>query len=168
MGETTRNVTPEDLLLASGRFEVAEVGIVFRVRDGRGRPCLPRRAENRTSLGYLQVRAVVAGKRIHVGAHRMVWTAHFGPIPEGQVINHLDGQKDNNRPENLELTTYSGNNTHARRVLKVVDQVAEIRRRRAAGERLKSIATDFGVSDRNVSRIALGHRWVREFPEASR
>ena len=30
---------------------------------------------------------------------------------------------------------------------------------RAGGEPLKSIAEDFGVSDRAISKIALGQRW---------
>jgi hypothetical protein len=38
--------------------------------------------------------------------------------------------------------------------------VATIRQRRAAGERLKAIAVDFGVSDRAISKIALGRRWI--------
>lgn len=28
------------------------------------------------------------------------------------------------------------------------------------GERLKTIAMDFNVTDRTISKIALGHRWV--------
>ena len=35
--------------------------------------------------------------------HRSVWTFHNGPIPEGFVIHHIDGNKANNELENLEL-----------------------------------------------------------------
>jgi hypothetical protein len=37
-------------------------------------------------------------------------------------------------------------------------QAMEIKARRKTGEALKSIAKDFGISDRAVSKIALGQR----------
>jgi hypothetical protein len=39
------------------------------------------------------------------------------------------------------------------------EQIKEIRDRRAAGEKLKSIAADFGVYFTTISRIATGSRW---------
>ena len=109
-------------------------------------------------------------------AHRLVWRHFNGPIPEGLTINHKDGRKQNNRPVNLELATPSEQQIHALRVLKVgrvdqrgernamakltASQASEIRSRRAAGERLKSIAADFRISDRTVSKIARGSRWA--------
>ena len=93
------------------------------------------------------------------------------------MVNHKNGDGKDNRPENLELSTPSENTTHAVRTLKrgraahqsgeanhasklTAQQVAHIRRRRAKGEPLKKIAADFGVSDRTISKIALGHRWT--------
>lgn len=35
--------------------------------------------------------------------HRDVWEHHNGPIPEGHHIHHIDGNKDNNSIDNLEL-----------------------------------------------------------------
>lgn len=86
--------------------------------------------------------------------------------------------KDDNRPENLELATYSEQMIHATRVLgtsaaakqwgeanhraKLTEvQVIEIRRRREGGERLAAIAADYGVAFQTVSRIALRDRWTR-------
>jgi hypothetical protein len=49
--------------------------------------------------------------------HRMVWESVHGPIPEGMVINHINGVKSDNRIENLEVCTHSENHIHARDVL---------------------------------------------------
>jgi hypothetical protein len=108
-------------------------------------------------------------------AHRLVYRHFNGPIPDGLTVNHRNGRKWDNRPNNLELVTPSGNVVHALRVLKVGrldqqgeanvmakltnSQVLEIRKRRLAGESLKDIAARYGVSDRAISKICLGQRW---------
>jgi hypothetical protein len=38
-----------------------------------------------------------------VYVHRLVWTHFNGEIPKGKKVQHLDGNKDNNRLENLTL-----------------------------------------------------------------
>lgn len=43
-------------------------------------------------------------------AHRVIWELHFGGIPEGYVIDHIDNNPRNNRVENLRCVSYSGNN----------------------------------------------------------
>lgn len=45
--------------------------------------------------------------------HRLVWETFNGGIPEGLIINHLDGNKKNNDLSNLELMTHSENIRHA-------------------------------------------------------
>jgi hypothetical protein len=49
--------------------------------------------------------------------HRIVWIAANGPIPDGLEINHLNGQRDDNRLVNLEIVTHAENVLHARRGL---------------------------------------------------
>lgn len=34
--------------------------------------------------------------------HRVVYEEHYGPIPKGWHVHHRDGDKSNNKPENLE------------------------------------------------------------------
>lgn len=63
--------------------------------------------------GYRQV--MLAGKKVSL--HRLVAEA-FCAKPEGcDVVNHLDGNPQNNMSTNLEWTTFAGNNLHAFRVL---------------------------------------------------
>lgn len=51
------------------------------------------------------------GKNIHI--HKIVARCFHGPRPEGLVINHLDGNKENNHPSNLEYCTQGENIKHS-------------------------------------------------------
>lgn len=148
-----------------------------RVGDGRGGvrsvPCKVTRAERMGTCGYMNVRAMIDGKRMTALSHRLVWLHLNGPIPEGMTINHKNGNKTDNRIENLELATDSEQMLHATRILKrgkaahqtgadnpyaklTTEQVAEIRAERASGTRLLTIAAKYGITFQHVSAIALG------------
>ena len=115
-----------------GTFEIDDKGRVWRLRKRIG--CRwhgtktidvsRQRAEHRTPPGYLQVCAVIEGKRHYALAHRLVWHYFYGFIPDGMCMNHKNGIKDDNRPENLEIMTYSENMSHAHRN-RLLDQRGE-------------------------------------------
>jgi HNH endonuclease/NUMOD4 motif len=48
--------------------------------------------------------------------HTLVARAFLGQKPEGLVVNHLDGDRRNNRPENLEYCSIQQNARHAARM----------------------------------------------------
>ena len=58
------------------------------------------------SKGYWVVRFNQFGA---VMAHLIVWTMHNGEIPKGMDIDHIDGDKLNNKIDNLRLATRSQN-----------------------------------------------------------
>lgn len=62
--------------------------------------------------GYLEFGCWQNGVRKDIYVHRAVWIAFHGPIPQGLEINHLNCQRDDNRLDNLELVTRSGNQLH--------------------------------------------------------
>ncbi len=135
-----------------------------------------RRAENQTPLGYMQVRLMIDGKRYHSGAHRLVWQYYYGNIPEGLTINHKNGIKNDNRPENLEILSSSGQTKHAyatglkeqwgqrNPAAKLTDSsVVKIRLAYAqGGYTMEKLADRFGVSFQAISKIIRGQRRNRQ------
>jgi len=61
--------------------------------------------------GYVRLRR--NNRADHQYAHRLIWETVYGPIPRGFHIDHLNGQKDDNRICNLEAVTPSENFTRA-------------------------------------------------------
>lgn len=61
--------------------------------------------------GYLVLK-LGGGSPLH-RVHQLVAWAFIGPQENGMVVNHIDGCKTNNTPENLEYTTNVGNVRHA-------------------------------------------------------
>lgn len=109
-------------LIADGEIEIDAAGRIWRrmkrqwdkwSQSVRVVPCKLHRAENRLKCGYLTIRTVRDGERLICMAHRLVWQWLCGDIPEGLQVNHKNGRKDDNRLENLELVTQSGNLKHA-------------------------------------------------------
>jgi hypothetical protein len=47
--------------------------------------------------------------------HRIVWEMHYGPIPDGMQIDHINGEPWDNRISNLRLATHSQNSRNARK-----------------------------------------------------
>lgn len=108
-----------------GELEIDDQGMIWRVSARRWNrwekmtvaiPCRPRRAEHDAGA-YLQVRVMIDLKRVSACAHRLVWRHFRGPIPDGLTINHKDGHKKRNHPDNLELATISQQALHAIRYL---------------------------------------------------
>lgn len=60
--------------------------------------------------GYERVGIYINGKQKYFCVHRLVWeTYNQQRIPDGYQINHIDEDKRNNRPENLNLMTCKEN-----------------------------------------------------------
>ncbi len=56
----------------------------------------------------LYLRKIKEGKNCQ--AHRLIWEEHYGKIPEGYVIHHINGNKHDNRIENLSCISIKEHN----------------------------------------------------------
>lgn len=181
-------------MIEDGELEIDLEGNIWRLKKRHGRgvkrgggynrgsttsPCRRVRAEYPSHSGYLLIAATFKGRRTVTGAHRVVWSySNKRPIPAGLTINHKheNGDKKNNRPDNLELATYSEQRKHALEVLKVnrsrpkgslhpkthllEKDVLQIRRMRMRGKMVKDIAVKYKMSPKAISAICCRRTWL--------
>lgn len=118
-------------------------------------------------LGARQVtgHGLVAVNRTTTTAHRVSWTLHRGPIPDGLVVRHRCDNPPCVNPEHLELGTRLDNvrdavarsdawrNSRGRSRLRNDIDTVEVRRRYAAGESQQLIANALEIGQSTVSRV---------------
>jgi hypothetical protein len=122
--------------------------------------------------GYVEFTLYVAGVPAWRLAHRLVAEHFLPPAPRRPVVNHKNGDKTDNRVENLEWSTLKANNRYAdargvrhartnpKRAHKLTAELADaIRAEHKETGRTKTIAEKFGVSDTLVREIAYGRSW---------
>lgn len=121
--------------------------------------------------GYLAVSPVLNGKVKTIYVHQLVMLAFVGGCPAGMEVCHEDGNKSNNALYNLRYDTPTGNRRDGKRTntgntgvrnntTKLTEnQVREIRRRIATGERDALIAPDFNVSRSLIYCIRTNKTW---------
>ena len=110
---------------------------------------------------------VYSYKSTHKLIHVAVARAFIAPVEGKRFVNHIDGDKANNRVDNLEWADHSDNKLHALRTglqpRKLSnDQIRCIKKRLSEGESQTSIAKSFGVSQATIGHINTGfsYYWV--------
>jgi hypothetical protein len=102
--------------VGNGIYEVSNLSRVRRAQAGPGTRKNHVLKQSIASMGYPVVTFCVNGKRKIVYVHSLVAEAFIGERPEGYMVNHKDGIKTNNLPENLEYVTRQENMEHASRM----------------------------------------------------
>jgi hypothetical protein len=126
--------------------------------------------------GYRVVNLSRGGEKLKRKTHRLVCEAFHGPCPAKHECAHLDGDKANNRAENLKWVTRSENGRHkalhgyvclghrnggcpgsANAWAKLTDeQVLAIRERAKVGASGRSLAIEYGLTSANMSAVIRG------------
>ena len=156
-----------------GQYEVSSHGRVRSYRFNRAhhtRPAAPRvmRLTERHAGGYLfLVLRGEDGSKRNMFVHLAVLTAFVGPRPKGLQAGHLNGDRLDNRLDNLRWISGRENQQHRKlhgtylvgerhpRTRYTDAQVEEMRAQHHQGATLKDIAQHYGAA---VSTV---HRYVR-------
>lgn len=146
-------------------------GVLYGVRN---KPLAGYKDKDGYHCCYIGPRAAGVGVKIH----RLVAAAFIHPIPEGMEVNHLNGIRDDNRIENLEIVTPSENMAHAFKILGrkitdvrvkgeahhhsnlTIDAIRRIRTLYAAGARQVDLAEQFKTPQTNISMIVRRKAWA--------
>lgn len=145
-----------------GRYSATPDGEIYSHATGEVRKSFLMNA------GYLMLTLSKNGRKRSITVHKLVALAYLGERPPGDIhVNHKDGNKLNNRPENLEYVTRSKNCQHAVRngLTAVPGRKGDIfplrvLGRLAMGWRIKDIAASLDVSPHTISRIKYGHTYA--------
>jgi hypothetical protein len=122
-----------------------------------------------TVKGYSSVNLSDFNRRKSARVHRLVAEAFIDRIDGKTTINHIDGDRSNNKVENLEWCTPSENELHSYRVLKKrhgmtkieKSEHSSIKNRFFRGESQASLAIEYKVSRQQIWNIIHGYRRKR-------
>jgi hypothetical protein len=123
------------------------------------------------SAGYATVVLYIEGVQINNRVHILVAESFLGVRPDGYEVNHKDGDKLNNRADNLEYATPKENSQHAYRIglcpkgeerygsKLTAKDVRDIKILLQEGCTQMSIANDYDVCQKTISHIKNGKAW---------
>jgi hypothetical protein len=158
-------------------YEASSIGRIRRLGGHydttfRGKPMRRKKPPRIYALRKLSAKGyarINLRKRVQF-AHRLIamaWVPNPDNLPQ---VNHRNGDKLDNRPENLEWVSNQANRDHAvatglqpigSRISKRLTEadIPHIRARAAAGESQGVIAEDFGVCQQTISHIVRRSTW---------
>lgn len=164
-----------------GKYSADECGKIYSDKTGKEMYTI------KDKCGYLLVQFFDSKekKRKTYAVHRIIAKTFLGEKPNSEdTVNHIDGNKENNRVDNLEYVNRSEQMHHAYRLgLKkpvynsnqklTIEQVLEIKARYKLGGRgngAYSIAKSYGVSESCILNIVneRTYKWVNEGATTSR
>lgn len=154
----------------SPNYEVSDHG---RIKGPKGI-----RKPSKQSTGYYYIGLHLPGRGLtNFLVHRLVATYFCEGYKEGLIVAHRDGNKDNNRWDNLRWTTQKDNmhdkkihgtaynvprgqnHYRCRFVAEAPKYVKDIRERHANGTSMTALAKEYGLGLTTVKNIVDRHTW---------
>ena len=125
------------------------LNVYFEYREGfiyakapRSRVPVGKKFRTKNNCGYIQLG--FAGTITL--AHRIIWTMHNGPIPDGYEIDHINKVRDDNRIENLRiLTVYENRSNNGGRGGRTYGSKNKIQKPKKARTSSRAVRSDFGT-----------------------
>lgn len=173
MDEVQNSIEIWEPVFGFPRYSVSSLGRVRGVKGGILIPKIDR-------YGYQALSLRIDGKMYYRTVHTLVCLTFNGPKPTPKhKVNHKDGVKPNNRPENLEWVTTQRNIEHARELgllLKIQDYFPVRKGMDSPNAKLTEkdvreirsfpdcwgnteISKFYGVGDSTICRIRKRHDW---------
>lgn len=174
MEETWKNIDGHE-----GRYQVSNLGRVKTlertVSFGRSYRVIKEKVLTPSigTTGYFEIKPCKEGRHETRKIHRLVANAFIDNIYNKPQVNHIDGNKLNNKVENLEWVTKSENAIHAyktglvvrpqgelnRRSILRESQVIEIKDKISKGGKVSDLCVEYNVNSSTVASIKSGKSW---------
>lgn len=160
-----------------GVYQASNLGRIRRIGVVRGAPPKEFIKQYKHKTGYMIVKLSMKSKGKNKKVHRLVMLAFTDRHDPSLIVNHIDGNKCNNRLDNLEWCTHKENISHAMLTLKVcygnhthgesspssilkTESVKKIRELHAAGGHTRlSLSRLFNVSKSTIGQIVNRKTW---------
>lgn len=148
-----------------GLYEVSDLGNVRRAVKYLNSTDAP--LKQVVTSAYRRVCLSKENKRVNHLVHRLVAQAFIG-ISDGLVVNHINGDKFDNRLENLEVVSRAENERHKWRVLKRGSRnnvrlsqadASAIREQYKKAKSYRALAAKYGVHYSTIAAIVRGETW---------
>lgn len=147
-----------------GLYEVSDYGAV-RSLQFKGKKRI-KYLNGRDSFGYRQVHLSNGKSHKMIFVHRIVYEAFNSPIPYGYEIDHIDGDRNNNKLSNLRVVTHRDNmnnpvtilrksKSRCKPILQLNKQTGEVIRQ---WECARDAWREIGINFKNISQCCLGNR----------
>ncbi len=137
-----------------------------KIRTGEWIPSLDTgEVYSNTKKGFLKPTVNTNGYKLvsRLSVAHIIWVAANGPVPYGMQIDHLNGNKQDNRLCNLHLVTASENQILTRGVLTFA-QAQDIRKRYAeCNITQRGLAKEYHVHVDVIRRIVNNKTYLKEF-----